>query len=107
MHTPYPLEYAYALLGDVRDRTVVDLGCGSGENSLLLARRGAHVIGVDISESLIRLAQQRLELNGLGGRVQFVVGSSHDLPIKDSAVNIVLGIAILHHLNLGATSNDP
>jgi SAM-dependent methyltransferase len=106
MHTAYPLEYAYALLGDVRGRTVVDFGCGSGENSLLLARRGANVIGVDISESLVRLAERRLEVNGLGGRAQFVVGSAHDLPIKDGAVDVVLGIAILHHLNLGTTSNE-
>jgi SAM-dependent methyltransferase len=104
--TAYPLEYAYALLGDVRGRTVVDFGCGSGENSLLLARRGAHVIGVDISESLIRLAQRRLDVNGLGGRARFVVASAHDLPIKDRAVDVVLGIAILHHLNLSATSNE-
>src|SRR2546425_13117656 len=41
MHTVYPLEYAYALLGDVRGRTVLDFGCGSGENTLLLARRCA------------------------------------------------------------------
>src|SRR6266850_789952 len=53
LDTPFPLEYAYALLGDVRGRTVLDFGCGSGQNSLLLARRGAEVIGVDISESLL------------------------------------------------------
>src|SRR5262249_20945327 len=43
--TAFPLEYAYALLGDVRSRLVLDFGCGSGENSLLLASRGARVIG--------------------------------------------------------------
>jgi ubiquinone/menaquinone biosynthesis C-methylase UbiE len=106
LHTVYPLEYAFALLGDVRGRTVVDFGCGSGENSLLLARRGANVVGVDISESLIRLAQRRIEINGLGNRAQFVVGSAHDLPIKDGIADVVLGIAILHHLNLSATSNE-
>jgi len=63
----FPLEYAYALLGNVTGRAVLDLGCGSGENSLLLARRGAKVIGVDISESLLALARQRLEVNGCGG----------------------------------------
>src|SRR5262245_14569440 len=37
LDTAYPLEYAYALLGDVRDRRVVDFGCGSGANTALLA----------------------------------------------------------------------
>jgi ubiquinone/menaquinone biosynthesis C-methylase UbiE len=105
--TPFPLEYAYALLGDVAGRTVLDLGCGSGENSLLLARRGAAVIGVDISESLLALASQRLALNGCAGAaVHFVPASAHRLPIPDASVDVVLGIAILHHLDLDATSRE-
>ncbi|HEY1912681.1 MAG TPA: methyltransferase domain-containing protein [Vicinamibacterales bacterium] len=106
LETPYPLEYAYALLGDVRGRTVLDFGCGSGENALLLARRGARVIGVDISESLISLAERRLRLNGMAGCAKFVVGSAHDLPIRSGSVAVVFGIAILHHLDLSATSRE-
>jgi ubiquinone/menaquinone biosynthesis C-methylase UbiE len=104
--TAFPLEYAYALLGDVRGRTVVDFGCGSGENSLLLARRGARVVGVDISESLIALARRRLAINGVGDCARFVVGSAHDLPLLDGSTDLVLGIAILHHLDLAAASRE-
>ena len=104
--TVFPLEYAFALLGDVHGRTVLDFGCGSGENTLLLARRGARVIGVDISESLIQLARKRLEVNGVGADVRFVVGSAHDLPIATGSIDIVMGIAILHHLDLDATSRE-
>ena len=106
LDTAYPLEYAYALLGDVRGRTVLDFGCGSGENLLLLARRGAIPIGVDISESLLDLARQRLAANGLAGRARFVVGSAHDLPITANSVDIVLGIAVLHHLDLAASARE-
>jgi SAM-dependent methyltransferase len=103
----FPLEYAYALLGDVAGRTVLDLGCGSGENSLLLARRGAEVIGVDISESLLALARQRLAANGCAAAaVHFVPASAHRLPIPDASVDVVLGVAILHHLDLDATSRE-
>src|SRR6266851_4823703 len=51
--TCFPLEYSYYLLDDVRGRQVLDYGCGSGENTLLLAARGARVISMDLSESLI------------------------------------------------------
>jgi SAM-dependent methyltransferase len=103
----FPLEYAYALLGNVAGRTVLDLGCGSGENSLLLARRGAEVIGVDISESLLALARERLAVNGCASApVHFVPASAHRLPIPDASVDVVLGIAILHHLDLDATSRE-
>jgi SAM-dependent methyltransferase len=106
LDTVFPLEFAYAMLGDVRGRTVLDFGCGSGENALLLARRGARVVGVDISESLIRLARRRLEVNGCGADARFVVGSAHDLPVASCAIDVVFGIAILHHLDLDAASRE-
>src|SRR5204862_7474750 len=106
MHTVYPLEYAYALLGDVQGRTVLDFGCGSGSNTLLLTRRGAHVIGVDISADLIALARRRLALNGSPGTAHFIVGSAHDLPVESNSLDVVFGIAILHHLDLETTSRE-
>src|SRR6476646_2344591 len=86
--TVYPLEYAYSLVGDVRGRRVLDFGCGSGENCVVLARRGARVVGVDISESLIRVARRRLAVNGLEGAASFVVGSAHDLPIIPGSIDL-------------------
>jgi ubiquinone/menaquinone biosynthesis C-methylase UbiE len=107
LDSPFPLEYAFALLGNVTGRVVLDLGCGSGENSLLLARRGAEVVGVDISESLLALAGQRLSVNGCAAApVRFLPASAHRLPIPDASVDVVLGIAVLHHLDLDSTSNE-
>ena len=99
--TPYPLEYAFHLLGDIRGKTVIDLGCGSGLNSLILARRGAKVVGVDISESLLGMAARRAAVNNLGQSTHFVASSAHDLPFREESADVVLGIAILHHLDLG------
>jgi ubiquinone/menaquinone biosynthesis C-methylase UbiE len=103
--TAYPLEYAYHQLGDVTGKRVVDFGCGSGANSVLLADRGAHVWGIDISEELLRLAERRLEVNGRSG-VTFIAGSAHDLPFPDASIDVVFGIAILHHLDLGLVSRE-
>jgi SAM-dependent methyltransferase len=104
--TIYPLEYAFALLGDVRGQTVLDLGCGSGENTHLLVLRGARVIGVDISADLVRLARRRLAVNGLAGRADLLVASAHDLPLDDRCVDVVFGMAILHHLDLEAAARQ-
>ncbi len=104
--TPYPLEYSYHLLGDVTGKRIVDFGCGSGANTLLLTGRNAHVWGVDISEDLIRLASRRLEVNGRPGDAQFMVGSAHDLPFPGDSIDIVFGIAILHHLDLKLVSRE-
>lgn len=103
----YPLEYAYHLLGaDVSGCRILDFGCGSGANAVHLANRGAHVWGVDISEDLIRLAERRMAANGLRGGARFVVASAHDLPFPDRSIDIVFGIAILHHLDLDLVSRE-
>jgi SAM-dependent methyltransferase len=105
--TPYQLEYAYYLLGDVSGETVLDYGCGAGENVVLIAARGAKkVIGVDISPELVRIGEKRLALHGLSENTELRVGSAHELPIEDESIDVVFGKTILHHLNLELASKE-
>ncbi len=104
--TFYPLEYAYHLLGDARGQTVLDFGCGLGDNSVLIASRGARVIGVDISPDLIELAEKRLAIHDLTDNAEFRVGSAHELPVEDASVDVVFGMAILHHLDLEIAAKE-
>jgi ubiquinone/menaquinone biosynthesis C-methylase UbiE len=104
--TAYPLEFAYHELGDVTGKRIVDFGCGSGANSVLLANRGAHVWGIDISEDLLHLAQRRLSVSGREGGATFIAGSAHDMPFPDNSIDVVFGIAILHHLDLDLVSRE-
>lgn len=104
--TIYPLEYAYHLLGDVAGKTILDYGCGLGDNTVLLAARGANVVGVDISPELIELAEKRLRQHGLTENSEFRIGSAHKLPFPDESVDVVFGMAILHHLDLKTSSAE-
>lgn len=104
--TAYPLEYCYHLLGDVRGRRVIDFGCGSGANTVLLANRGAHVWGIDISEDLLRIAARRMAVAGRSGGASFIAASAHQLPFPDDSIDVVFGMAILHHLDLALVSQE-
>ena len=104
--TAFPLEYCYHLLGDVDGRHVLDVGCGSGMNSVLAATHGGFVTGIDISPSLTQLAIRRAQLNGVADRVRVMVTSAHDLPFAANSFDVVLGIAILHHLDLEVASRE-
>ena len=104
--TAYPLEYAYHVLGNVSGKRVLDFGCGSGSNTALLTGRGAHVWGIDISEDLLRLARRRLAVSGRGGQATFIAGSAHDTPFPDGSIDVVFGMAILHHLDLDLVSRE-
>ena len=57
---------------------------------------------MDLSASLIELAKKRLEINGVNGDIRFMAGSAHNVPLPDESVDLVFGIAILHHLDLVA-----
>jgi SAM-dependent methyltransferase len=98
--SPYPLEYAFHLVGDVRGKDVLDIGCGSGADSAILAARGAHVLSMDISPVLLDLARDRLTHDGRVEQMTPLCGSAHAIPLPDSSVDLVFGDAILHHLDL-------
>ncbi len=59
---------------DLHGRTLLDAGCGTGALAIEAARRGAHVVAVDISPSLIEIAQKRTPGHLGGGSVEFRVG---------------------------------
>ena len=57
------------LLGDVDGQSVLDAGCGEGYLARVLAARGAHVTGIDLSPRLIALARQKTP----GGEIDYRV----------------------------------
>jgi ubiquinone/menaquinone biosynthesis C-methylase UbiE len=60
------------LMGDVRGRRILDAGCGEGYLTRVYAQKGAEVIGVDFSPSLISEAKQRsqdFDINFLEGNI--------------------------------------
>ena len=53
-----PNEADLRLCGDVNGKRILDLGCGSGENAVVFAKQGAHVIAVDRSIAQLQLARK-------------------------------------------------
>lgn len=59
---------------DLRGRRVLDAGCGTGALAARLAARGARVLAVDLSPTLIALARERLPADKGPGHIDFEVG---------------------------------
>ena len=104
--TVFPLEYAFHLLGDVNGKTVLEYGCGGGTYTVALAARGARVIAFDISPELLALTKKRVEANRCEAAVQLLLGSAHSLPFPDESIDIIFGMAILHHLDLEIAATE-
>lgn len=66
------------LLGDIKGKKILHLQCHFGQDSLSLARMGAEVTGIDLSDEAIK--QARLLNDELGLNANFVVSDVYDLP---------------------------
>jgi 2-polyprenyl-3-methyl-5-hydroxy-6-metoxy-1,4-benzoquinol methylase len=97
--TTFPLEYAFHLLGDVRNKTVVDLGCGDGLNTVILASLGAKVISVDISDKSLDVTYKRARANHVESNVRLVHSDAAGITLNDGEADRVLCAAILHHVD--------
>ena len=85
---------------DVKGMKTLDFGCGNGWISIDLAKSGALVWGIDISEELIRYANNWAEKENLSDKIKFKKMTGEDLNFDDNFFDLVLGSAILHHTEI-------
>jgi MPBQ/MSBQ methyltransferase len=71
-----------------RGRIVVDVGCGSGLQTVQFAPRAKHVIAIDISGALMRKVQEKLDQQGLTN-VTLIQGNATQIPVRDASVDFV------------------
>lgn len=64
---------------DLRGKTVLDAGCGTGALSIEAAHRGANVTAIDISHSLVEIARERAA-DRQAGSIEFHVGDMVSVP---------------------------
>ncbi|XP_015781378.1 uncharacterized protein LOC107359408 [Tetranychus urticae] len=76
----------------------VDVGCGSGQATFLLADYFDQVFGFDISETQIDEAKRRNKFNN----VTFKVNSGEEIPLEDGSVQLVTVCQALHFFNIEA-----
>lgn len=91
-----------AIRAAVAGRVVLDYGCGDGESSRqMLALGASHVYGLDLSDKAIAVARGRNLANAT-----FEVGDAHNLRWPDQSFDVIVGRAILHHLDLPRATRE-
>jgi ubiquinone/menaquinone biosynthesis C-methylase UbiE len=92
---------------DAKGKDVLDYGCGDGRIAVRLASDGARkVTGFDISEGQIEAARRSAQAKGVADRTEFLVADAHATGFPDDSFDLVVGVAILHHLDLAEALHE-
>ncbi len=84
-------EIVIDLAGVSEGDRVLDVACGTGNATIAAARRGARVVGVDLSEALIGIARGRVGEAGLPD-VEFRAGDAVDLPVEQGHFDVAVSV---------------
>lgn len=90
--------YRSLLMKNIRGKKVLEYGCGPGSAAFELAKAGADVTGIDISDVAIQQSKERAKREGLN--INFQVMDAENLDFKDATFDLICGSGILHHLEL-------
>jgi len=77
----------------VKGKLVLDIACGEGYGSTILADFASHVVGVDISEEAIEHVKQKYEKPNL----EFKQGSCDAIPLDNSSIDVVVSFETIEH----------
>ena len=80
------------LVGDVRAKDILDVGCGAGRYTERFENLGASIIGIDFSKKMIQKAKARTRM------ASYVVADATHLPFKDKMFHIVLSALVVNHI---------
>ena len=83
------LESELKALPEVRDRDVIELGCGTAYFGAWLKKHGARrVVGIDVAPAQLETARRMNEEFGLG--LEFIEGNAEDVPLPDESFDIAV-----------------
>jgi ubiquinone/menaquinone biosynthesis C-methylase UbiE len=86
-------EAIFALLPELAGRRVLEVGCGTGNISLALARRGARLVGVDVSGPMLAATRRRAREQGFSAT--WIRGGAGALPFPKNSFDGVISILAL------------
>jgi 2-polyprenyl-3-methyl-5-hydroxy-6-metoxy-1,4-benzoquinol methylase len=94
-HQKYDIDpVVFDVLGGVKNKRILEIGCGNGYLSRILAKRGAKMTAVDLSKKFIRIAKEKESAKPLG--IKYFVSDAANLhDIKSRQFDVVISSMML------------
>lgn len=86
---------SYANFERYKDKRVLEVGCGIGEDAIQFARHGAIYTGVDLTERAVEITKERFAIFGEAGEI--IKLNAEELPFPDNYFDYVYSFGVIHH----------
>ncbi len=83
-------------LEPVEGRDVLEIACGTGRFTVMLAERGAEAVGLDISAAMLGQGREKAQSADVSGRLEFMRGDAGRLPFPDDHFDSVFAMRFFH-----------
>ena len=83
-------------IGPVEDKQILEIACGTGRFTSMLAERGAEIIGLDISGPMLQQGRERAQAAGVADSLEYMRGDAGRLPFPDDHFDVVFAMRFFH-----------
>jgi SAM-dependent methyltransferase len=83
-------------LAPVEDKKILEIACGTGRFTALLAERGADIVGLDISGPMLQQGRERAQSAGVDDSLEYMRGDAGRLPFPDDHFDAVFAMRFFH-----------
>ncbi|GAA0244457.1 class I SAM-dependent methyltransferase [Haladaptatus pallidirubidus] len=83
-------------IGPVEGKRVLEIACGTGRFTVMLAERGADIIGLDISSAMLQQGRHKAHNAGVDDHLEFMRGDAARLPFPDDYFDTVFAMRFFH-----------
>jgi ubiquinone/menaquinone biosynthesis C-methylase UbiE len=83
-------------LSPVEDRRILEIACGTGRFTAMLAEQGADIIGIDISDAMLHQGREKSHQVGVSDHLEFIRGDAARLPFPDDHFDSVFAMRFFH-----------
>lgn len=87
----YPNKIYKSLLPKVKDKVVLDLGCGTGKFMEKFYKDTVKYYGLDLSSHQLNIAKEKVN----GSNVEFICCSAEKIPLEDNSVDVIISTWVL------------
>lgn len=83
-------------LGPLEDRKILEIACGTGRFTVMLAERGADIMGLDISAPMLRQGREKAKQAEVSDHLEFMRGDAGRLPFPEDHFDAVFAMRFFH-----------